>query len=90
MVQTLPMLAAILATAGAPNANADPSAKALYQLHQRPPACDSGFDDQGFVIRVPKTPAYDARGLLRLIRADGASAAAGAPGSCVIKAIDRR
>jgi hypothetical protein len=81
MIQTLPMLAAILASAGAPNAS--PSAKALYQLHQRAPACDSGFDDQGFVIRVPKTPAYDARGLLRLIRTDGA-------GSCVIKAIDRR
>lgn len=83
MIQTLPMLAATLAIAGAPNPTASPTAKALYQLHQRLPACDSGFDDQGFVIRVPKTPAYDARGLLRLIRADGAA-------SCVIKAVERR
>jgi hypothetical protein len=89
MIQTLPMLAATLAMAGAPAPNS-PTAKALFQLRQPVAACDSGFDDQGFVIRMPKTPAYDARGLLRLVRADGGSIQADGAKSCVIKAIDRR
>ncbi len=94
MIQTLPLLAATLALAGAPNPSG-PAAKALFQLHEHAQACDSGFDDKGFVILVPKTPAYDARGLLRLIRADGASIQSGGAGQaaglpCVIKATDGR
>jgi hypothetical protein len=89
MIQALPMLAAILATGGTPAPNS-PAAKALFQLHQPVATCDSGFDDKGFVIRMPKTPAYDAKGLLRLIRANGAATQADSPKSCVIKAIAPR
>jgi hypothetical protein len=88
MLQALPMIAATLALAG-PSHSVQMTS--VYRVHSVPAACHAGAFDQGFVIMVPKTPAYGPNGLLRLI--GGADASAARPNGerslgCVVQAFD--
>jgi hypothetical protein len=85
------MIAATLALAAPSHSMQMPT---VYELGRIEPTCISDFGDKGFVVQMPKTPAYGSNRLLRLIKTPGAGQMKPLTGDnrrvCIVKAEDSR